>query len=96
MNWMIIVILVVLAFFFLRIRHIKHKIYLVLIILVLLFVYVTASQVLSSHEFDWKSSSDIGTAAKIYFNWLFSIGDNFKELAGKAIDMDWKLNQTTK
>lgn len=95
MNWIIIAVLTVLAFLFLRVRHMKHKIYLVILILVLLFVYITASKVLVGQNINWKSATDIGKATKLYFSWLVDAGSNFKTIAGNAIKMDWKLNNST-
>tara|TARA_Y100000310_G_scaffold189913_1_gene189875 strand:- start:140 stop:439 length:300 start_codon:yes stop_codon:yes gene_type:complete len=94
MNLVIIAALVVLAFIFLRAKHMKHKIYLILVIALILFIYITATRVLSGQEFDWKSTSDLGKAAKMYFSWLGSVSNNFKDLSGRAVDLDWKLNST--
>lgn len=95
MDWIIIAALVVLAFFFLRVKHIRHKVYLVAVILIILFIYITASRVLSEQEIDWKSASDVGKGVKLYFSWLGSVADNFKTIAGKVIKMDWKFNNTS-
>ena len=92
MNFIIIAALVILAFLFLRVRHLKNRVYLLILILAILFVYVTASRVLASHNLDWKSVSDIGKAVKLYFSWLGSTAGNFKTIAGNAVNLDWKIN----
>ena len=94
MNWIIIIALVILAFSFLRVKHMKHKIYLVVIILIILFVYITATRILASHENDWKTVSGVSNALKIYFNWLRGVAGNFKVIAANAIHLDWNLNDT--
>jgi len=94
MNWIVIIALVIIAFFFLRMRHIKHKVFLIIAIFVLLFIYVTGSQLLSDQDVNWKSASDVGQVIKIYFSWLGSVTDNFKNIATNTIKMDWKLNET--
>jgi len=94
MNWIIIIILIVLAFVFLRMKHMKHKVYMVVIILVLLFVYVTAGKIIATQSINLKSSEGIINGAKLYFAWLGGVADNFKNVAGNAIKMDWKLNNT--
>lgn len=95
MNWLIIVILIALAFFFLRMKHTRHKIFMVFVILLLLFVYLTSSRVLTGQSINWKSIAGIETATKLYFSWLGSVFDNFKTVAGNAMKMDWKLNNKT-
>ena len=94
MNWIVIFALVIIAFAFLRMKHIKHKVFLILAISALLFIYVTGSQLLADQEVNWKSASSIGQVVKIYFSWLGSVADNFKNIATNTIKMDWKLNET--
>ena len=94
MNWIIIAALVVIAFFFLRMRHIKHKVFLIIAIFALLFIYVTGSQLLANQEVNWRDASEVGGVIKTYFSWLVSVGSNFKEIAGNVIKQDWKLNET--
>jgi len=94
MNWLIIVALVILGFAFIKMRHIKHKFYLIILLVVILFVYVSATRVLSNKNFDFRSASDIGSAVKLYFSWLGSVGGNFKNIVGHVISMDWNLNKT--
>lgn len=93
-SWIVIAALVILGFVFIKMRHIRHKTYLIILIFVILFVYITATKVLSNQNFDFKSSSDIGKAVKLYFSWLGSVGGNFKNMVGNAINLDWKLNNT--
>ncbi len=84
------------AFMFLRVKHMKHKIYMIGVIVLLLLVYVTASQVLSTYNLNWKSSQDLITGVKVYFSWVLGVGENFKNIGGNVIKMDWKLkNQTS-
>ncbi len=95
MNWVIITVLIALAFFFLRVRHIKHKIFLIVIIVVLLFFYTTSSQVLSKHNIDWKSVSGIEKGLKVYFSWLGGALGNLKVLTANAVKMDWSVENST-
>lgn len=95
MYWIVIAALVILGFVFIKMRHIKHKFYLIVLIFVILFVYISASKVLSDQNLDLKSSSDAGKAVKLYFSWLGSVASNFKNIASNAIKMNWKLNETS-
>jgi len=95
MNWLIVAILIVLAFIFLRISHMKHKLFLIIIIMFLLFFYTTGSSVLSGQNVDWKSFSGIEKAFKVYFSWLGGVFGNLKVLTTNAIKMNWDLGNST-
>lgn len=95
MNWMIIAVLIILAFAFLRLRHIKHKVFLITVIIILLFFYATASQVLSKQNIDWKSTSGLEKGAKVYFAWLGGFAGNLKVLTANAVKMDWAQKNRT-
>lgn len=95
MNWIIIAALIVLAFAFLRLRHVKHKVFLISFIIILLFLYTTASQVLSNYDIDWKSFSGVEKGAKVYFSWLGGFFDNLKILTANAVKMDWTQKNRT-
>lgn len=95
MNWLIIVVLIVLALFFYRMRYIKHKVFLIVLVLVLLFVYVTVSRTLGGQNINWKSVAGIEKGVKIYFAWLGGAFDNMKTLTSNAIKMDWGQKNKT-
>ena len=94
MNWIIIAALIILAFFFLRVRHMKHKVFLIAIIIVLLFFYTTGSQILAKQNINWKSAGGVEQGLKLYFSWLGSLFDNVKVLTANAVKMDWSTNAT--
>lgn len=95
MYWIIIAILVVVAFFILRIHHLKHKIFLFLVVFAVLFIFITASNVVTKYKIDLKSVNGIEKGAKIYFAWLGGAFDNFKSITGNAIKMDWRFENKT-
>lgn len=96
MNWAIIVVLIVLAFLILRIKHLKHKVFLVIIIMILLFFYTTGSRILAEQNVNWKSLSGLEKGVKVYFSWLGGIFSNLKTMTANAIKMDWTArNKTT-
>jgi len=95
MNWLIIALLIFLVFFFIRMKHTQHKVYIALIILVLLFVYVTGSRVLQENSVDLKNAGGMVTAVKVYFTWLGSVTGNFKDLAGHAVKLEWNFKNET-
>jgi uncharacterized membrane protein (DUF373 family) len=94
LNWIIIIGLILLAFAFLRVKHLKHKVTAVLLILLILFLYTSFSSVISEKGINLKSSAGIESALRIYFNWLGHAFSNFKSLTGNAVKMEWNINQT--
>lgn len=95
MNWIIIGVLVILAFLFLRIRHIKHKFFLIVLLMILLFFYTTGSRVLSEQTINWQSIAGVEKGLKTYFAWLGGIFGNLKSITANAIKMDWVQKNRT-
>ena len=98
MNWIIIIILLILVFAFLKMRHIKHKFIAIFIIILLIFFYTSASSLFSGQNIDWKSFSGLEKASHLYFSWLANSFSNLKSLTGNAVKMDWQppVNETGK
>jgi len=82
------------VFFFLRVKHLKHKIFAVIIILFILFFYTTAATLIREHDIDFTSFDGIVSATKIYFSWLVSMFSNLKDVTSNVIKMDWTGNLT--
>jgi len=95
-SWIIIGLLLVLLLFFAKARHVKHKFFAIFLVFILLFLYLSASQLFSGANIDFKSFEGWIKAGKIYFSWLVNIGGNLKNLAGEAIKLDWVGNSTAK
>lgn len=96
MNWLIVIIFVVLILIFVKMRYLKHKVFVILVIILLLTIYLTASNVLSGYDINWKSVAGVEKAVKVYFVWLGGTFDNLKVLTANAVKMDWtKKNETS-
>lgn len=95
MNWLIVIIFVVLILIFVKMRYLKHKIFVILMIILLLTIYLTASNVLSGYDINWKSVTGVEKAVKVYFVWLGGVFDNLKVMTGNAIKMDWGMKNKT-
>jgi uncharacterized membrane protein YGL010W len=65
-----------------------------LILLLLLFVYISASIVISKNHIEIKSASGMITAGKAYFQWIGHVIDNTKTVVGNVIKMDWGVPTT--
>ncbi len=95
MSWLIIgIALVILIYFIFRAGHLRHRLFLVLAIFLLVFIYFTASRVLSGHDINWKSVEGISKGTRMYFSWLGSAFSNAKALTKKKKKMDWSPNNT--
>ncbi len=88
-NWIIIIVLVLIAFFLLKINRIRHKFWILLIIFLALFFYITITVVHTTNQFDFSNTKGIFNAGKVYLGWLGNGFQNLKALAGNVIGMDW-------
>jgi len=95
MYWSIVIVLIILAFVFLKMSHAKHRISLIVFILVLLFFYITVSRVFTQYDIDWKSSAGMEKGIKVYFSWLGGAFGNLKTITANAIRMDWSQKNKT-
>ena len=88
-NWIVIVVLVVIALFLLKMNRLRHKFWIILIVLLALFFYVTITLVHTANKFDLSNTEGMFSAGKVYLGWLGNGFQNLKVLTGKAIGMDW-------
>ena len=94
-SWIVIGILIVMVFYFIRMKHAKHKIFAIVIIVLILFFYTTFSAVLSKSNNDLSTFGGAVKMTKLYFSWLFNGFSNIRNLAGNAIKLDWGGNLTS-
>jgi len=94
-SWLIIAILCFMAFFVMKLTHIRHKVSLIFIIGLLLFLYISALLVNTDNEFDLSTTEGFAGALRIYAGWLANGFQNMKALTGNAIKMDWATSNDT-
>ena len=70
--WLIIAILILGVLIFLKIEHHGRTVIFVIILLAIIFLYFSATSVISSEEFDLSSPKEIVRAAGMYFSWLWN------------------------
>ncbi len=105
-SWIIILALVVLAIFVVKIKYVKHKIFIIVLIFLVLFVYGSLSLINSTHNLKINSTENFLESANIYYSWLGNTFDNVKIITGKIISLNWtslkknfstdKINNTLK
>lgn len=93
-EWLIIIGLVIIAFSFLRMRHLKHKTYAIFIIVIIAFVYLSVTKVVKDNNIDLSSFNGIVSAGKVYFVWLGHVFSNLAHISGNAVNMNWFGNLT--
>ncbi len=94
-TWVIVILLIALAFVFLKMRHIKHKFFAVALILLIIFIYLTVSNIIAENNSDLKSFEGITQVAKLYFSWLGNVFVNLKDIGGNVIKMQWSPENST-
>jgi hypothetical protein len=93
-SMLIIAISIIGIWVIMEARRMKHKIFAVFLIGLILFSYFSFSLVLKEKEIDFKSLDGLKVAGNLYVSWLGSVFVNFKTLTTKAIQMNWKGNET--
>ena len=94
LDWIVIGLLIVIALFFAKVKHIRHKFFAIGVIILIIFFYVTVSKVIREKNVDITTFNGILIAGKIYFSWLLHAGENVKTVVGNVIKMDWVGNST--
>lgn len=94
-SWIVIAILVVIAFFILKTDHFKHRMWIILIVLLALFLYISISLINTKHDLNVNSTEGFFNSIKVYFGWLANGFQNLKAITGNAIKMDWASTDKT-
>ncbi len=89
LNWMIIIAIVLLVWFFIKAKHFKHKVYVLVLMFLIIFFYATSVKVIESSGVDIKTLEGMVVVGKLYFKWLGNALDNTKTIVGEIIKMDW-------
>ncbi|MFC1682036.1 hypothetical protein ACFL0X_00275 [Nanoarchaeota archaeon] len=98
MEWgftlFVVVALIAVVYIFIEIKRLKHKLFAIFLIALILFSYISFSVVLKDKDIDYKTTSGMTEASKVYFSWLGSLFGNVKTITTNAVGMDWSSNQT--
>ena len=94
MTIFVVAILIIAVWVIVEMKRMRHKMFAIFLIGLILFSYISFSFVFKEKEIDVSNIEGIKSAAGLYFSWLGSIFSNFKSITSKAIDMDWKNNET--
>jgi len=91
-----VLVAIALIYFVVQVRHMHSRLKITLIIMFVLFLYLSASIVISKNNIEVKSLNGMITAGKAYFHWIGNVIDNTKTIVGNAVKMDWSVSSTVK
>ena len=93
-NWIIVALVIVLAFVVFKFKEMRHRFGLITIIVILLLATFSFSVVSSKNNVDLSTFDGLVTAGKIYFSWIGGAFSNLKSISGFAVKQDWSANST--
>ncbi len=92
--WGIVILLILVIFFFVKLRYIKHKLLWILILITILILYIGFMISTSGKDINLKTFEGTSAAIRLYLTWLGQSFDNLKILTGQATKLDWGANST--
>ena len=90
----LIIALVVAVYLLFEVKRMKHKFFAFFLIALILFGFFSFNLVFKGEEIPLDNITDLGNAAKLYFNWIAYAFNNVKVLTANVIETDWKGNET--
>jgi uncharacterized membrane protein len=94
-SWIIIGILVLVAFVLLKTNHFRHRMWIFLFVILALFLYLSITFINAKHDLDINSTEGVFKSIKIYLGWLANSFQNLKSITGNVIKMDWTSTDET-
>jgi hypothetical protein len=94
-SWIVIIAAIAVVFVFTRTHDIRHMLWTGMLVVFLLTLF-SFYQVSNSYGADFGSFSGIISSFKLYFSWLGSLFENFVQITGNAVKLDWLRNITNK
>jgi hypothetical protein len=89
-----IVVLIVAIYILFEVKRMKHKLFAFFLIALILFGFFSFNLVFKGEEIPLNNITDLGNAAKLYFNWVVYAFNNVKVLTANVVEMDWDGNET--
>jgi len=94
-KWIIVGVLILIGFWYLKFEHHAHKIKAVVILLIVGLIYFSMMGMFSSEQIDITSPRGVVSAVYVYFGWigqtagnLWNIGVDTTHMVGNAIKLD--------
>ena len=94
-SWIIVAIVIACGVLFIKLSGARHKIGLMIFVLLILFLFGTASIIITKNKIDFSNTDDLFEAVKLYLGLLGNGFQNLRSLTGNAIGMDWNSTNGT-
>lgn len=89
-TFFIIAAAIVLIWFFVEIKRLKHKLWAIFLIGLILFTYLSFTASLKNSNVDLDSVGGVVDAGKLYVSWLSGVFVNLKSVTAFATKQDWQ------
>lgn len=97
MEWLIIVLVLVGIFVFMKLSNKGQNVWSYIVVALFIFVIISFIYVAAVKPgIDLGSSEGISNLGKTYFQWLGQIGSNLARLTGNVVNLDWGPVNSTK
>jgi|SRR3989338_5235691 len=94
-GYLIVILLLIVGLWaFFEFKHFSHRFSSILWIVFILFFVLSFLYVFKDQPVDFKTTTGLKTAFKVYGSWIYDSFGNVKQLTGQAINMDWRGNST--
>ena len=98
-QWIIIALLLLIGFWYIKVEHHTHKIKITILIILVAIIYFSMVGVFSSTKVDLTSPSGVVNAVYVYFGWmgqtitnLWEVGTDTTRTVGNAIRLNGSDN----
>lgn len=91
----LVLVLIAAIWLFIEFKRFRHKMLAVFLILLILFTYFSFSAVIKGKNLDLKTLDGMKQAGNMYLLWLGNIFKNVKTVTTNAINMSWKINESS-
>jgi len=89
MSFFVIAIVIILIWFFLEIKRMRHKLWAFFLIGLILFTYISFTASLKNNDVELNSIDGVIDAGKLYISWLGGVFMNLKSISAYATKQDW-------
>lgn len=96
MEWLIIVLLLIGIFVFMKLSNKGQNVWSYLIVVLFIFVLVSFIYVAAvTPDTNFGSAKGLSELGKTYFHWLGQIGKNLAHVTGNVVNLDWGATNST-
>lgn len=88
-TFFVIAVVIILIWFFLEIKRMRHKLWAIFLIGLILFTYISFTANLKSHDLELNSVGGVIDAGKLYMSWLGGVFTNVKSISAYATKQEW-------